>query len=203
QIAHPESIKQGCHESCAAANMEELMARNHPDKYADMVSQLATQGEYKFPPPSDKTVKAETHGDKLDPKSDSFGQRSYTSELFQDAAIQLAVQPKEYKSIRPGSPELEPRPKGVSPSSDSGERLIDPKNPGSPEKFSGLDTEKQLKAYKTLFPDEKYGEYKPVNTPKDLEAALKANGGPPMKVAIGLGNEKFSGMSSGDAGTDA
>src|SRR5262249_40187568 len=125
QIAHPESIKQGCHESCAAANMEELMARNHPDKYADMVSQLATQGEYKFPPPSDKTVKAETHGDKLDPKSDSFGQRSYTSELFQDAAIQLAVQPKEYKSIPPGSPELEPRPKGVSPSSDSGERLID------------------------------------------------------------------------------
>src|SRR5262249_60764150 len=118
-------------------------------------------------------------------------------------AIQLAVQPKEYKSIPPGSPELEPRPKGVSPSSDSGERLTHPKNPGSPKKFTGLDTEKQLKAYKTLFPDEKYGEYKPVNTPKDLEAALKANGGPPMKVAIGLGNEKFSGMSSGDAGTDA
>src|SRR5262249_8867557 len=44
----------------------------------------------------------------------------------------------------------------------------------------------------------------PVNSPKDLEAALKANGGPPMKVGVSLeGDKANTGMSSGDAGADA
>src|SRR5262249_23441735 len=71
QVAHPESIQQGAHESCAAASMEGLMAREHPDRYADMVSNLATEGEYKLPPPSNKVLTAETHDGKLDPKSDA------------------------------------------------------------------------------------------------------------------------------------
>jgi len=121
QIAHPESIKQGAHNSCAAADMEMQMARTHPDRYADMVARLSTEGEYKCP--GGMTVYAEKNGDRLDPKSDAYGQRSYTSELFQDAAINAALHPDTYKSMPPGSEGLEPRPPGVRPSNDLGERV--------------------------------------------------------------------------------
>jgi len=199
QIAHPESIQQGAHESCAAANMEELMARKHPDRYADIVSKLATEGKYEFP--SGKVVHADTTDGYLNPKADAYGRRSFSSELFQDAAIQLAVDPKTYKSVALDSPDIEPRPKGVTPATDYGERLIDPNNPGAPEQFHGIDSAKQLQAYKDLFPGEKYGEV-PVQSSEDLQKALDANGGPPMKVGISLkGDLADTGMGGEAAGS--
>jgi len=200
QIAHPESIQQGAHESCAAANMEIIMAKTHPGRYADMVSKLATEGKYEFPGPPPKTVTAENHEGRLDPKSDVYGKRSYSSELFQDAAIQLAVYPKSYKSLPLDSPDIQPRPKDVTPATDFGEREFDPKNPSAPpETFTGLTKEEQLQAYKELFPGEHYGE-KSIKTPADLQAAFDQNG-PPMKVGISLEGDKAKTGMGGEAGT--
>jgi hypothetical protein len=122
-IAHPEDIQQGGKNSCTMANTEMLMASNHPDRYADMVTALATEGRYTAP--NGRTVEAARDADgSLAANSDSYGVRSLGSELFQSAAMDLVLPPgQDYRSLPPDSPELEPRPPGVNPSSDSGERI--------------------------------------------------------------------------------
>lgn len=204
-IAHPESIQQGNKMACVAANTEATMARNHPEVYADMVSKLATEGKYTTPDTTGpdgktipgKTIEAQRNSDgTLAPKSDSYGQRSYASELFQNGVNQLAMKEGDtYKSYPPGSPELEPRPKDVSPSRDNGERVVH--KDGSTEKFTGLKAEEQADVLNKLVPGDKYKATNPIETPADLEKAVKDNGGTPLNVGIHLGPESsFSGMSS-------
>src|SRR5215470_5036542 len=97
----------------------------HPEVYADMVAKLATDGLYTTA--DGKRVKVQGVEDgKLDAKSDASNQRSYSSELFQDAAVQLGLGPnQEYRSYAQGDPRCLPRPQGVTASGDRGERIID------------------------------------------------------------------------------
>jgi YD repeat-containing protein len=123
-IAHPEDIQQGGKNSCTMANAEMLYAVNHPGKYAEMVSALATEG--KFTTKKGETVEAAKASDgSLQPNSDSYGKRSLSSELFQSAAMDLAL-PKgqDYRSYPPDHPDLKPYPPDVNPSNDSGERVV-------------------------------------------------------------------------------
>ncbi len=197
-IAHPESIQQGDKMSCVAANTEATMARNHPEVYADMVSRLATEGKYTTK--DGTTIEAQRSPDgSLAPKSDAYGQRSYASELFQNGVNQMGMKDGDtYKSYPPGSPELEPRPAGVTPSRDIGERVVH--KDGSVDKFTGLTAEKQAEVMNKLVPEDKYKATNPIETPADLEKAVKDNGGTPLNVGIHLGPESgFSGV-SGESG---
>src|SRR4030095_6374769 len=144
QIAHPESIRQGENKTSAAASAEQTLARTHPEVYADMVSKLATDGQYTTA--DGKVVKAQGFDNKaLDPKSDATGQRSYTSELFQNGAVQLGLGPgQEYRSYASGDARAVPRPEGVTAAADRGERVIDNNTkPPTVKDFPGLPAEKQ------------------------------------------------------------
>ncbi|HEY9869366.1 MAG TPA: hypothetical protein V6D08_09390 [Candidatus Obscuribacterales bacterium] len=203
QIAHPESIKQGDNMTCTVASAEQTLARTHPEVYADMVARLATDGKYTTPPPGSKTVEVQADGDKLSPKSDAFGQRSYSSELFQNAAVQLGLDKnQEYHSYPPGDPRLQPRPSGVTASTDLGERVVDTStNPPTIKEFTGFKAEKQAEILNMIVPGDKFGATKePIHTPADLQKAYDKNGGPPLQVGINLEAAKdFSGMNRSEA----
>ncbi len=197
QVAHPESIQQGDKMTCVLANAEQSMARNHPEQYADMVAKLATEGKYTTH--DGKTIEAQTgpEGTSLAGKSDWYGQRSYTSELFQNGVANLGLPAgAKYESYPPGHPALNPRPEGVDPSSDTGERVKYPD--GRVTRFEGLDSQKQAEVLNHLVKDGKYGQ-QAINNPEDLANALKKNGGPPLNVGIALGGDHAqTGMGSGE-----
>lgn len=209
QIAHPESIQQGDKMTCACANMEQTLAHNHPEVYADMVSKLATDGKYTTPEskPGAKdgiTIEAQKTGEHdLAGKTDAYGQRTYSSELFQNAVAQLGMKDgAHYKSYAPGSPELEPVPNGIDPSRDTGERVVEAN--GDLKPFKGFNAGEQVDILNKLVPGDKFKETAPVNTPADLERAFQTNGRPPLNVGIHLGPESsFTDMpgSSGASGT--
>ncbi|HEY9871407.1 MAG TPA: hypothetical protein V6D08_19775 [Candidatus Obscuribacterales bacterium] len=96
QIAHPESIKDG-EMTGTPANAERMMASGYPEYYADIVAKLATDGTYTS---SDgRTVEAKRDGEgRLAGKSDPSSQRSLTSELFQDAVVQLRRSSPRHRS---------------------------------------------------------------------------------------------------------
>lgn len=197
QIAHPESIQQGDKMTCVLANSEQTLARNHPEVYADMVAKLATDGKYTTP--GGKTIEVQKNSEgRLAGKSDAYSQRSYASKLFQNGAAQLGMKEGDvYKSYPPGAPELNPRPAGVNPSNDTGERVVH--KDGTTEKFRGFDAQQQADILNQLAPNDKYRATEPVKTPADLEKALKENGGPPLNVGIHLGPESgFTGMSGSE-----
>lgn len=183
--------------TCTLANAEQTMARNHPGQYAEMVSGLATDGKYTTP--TGKTIEAQRDSDgHLAAKSDSYGQRSASSELFQNGAAQLGMpEGAKYKSYPPGSPEAEKtRPSDVDPSSDTGERV---EKDGKTERFNGYNAEKEAEILNQLAPGDKYRVSGPIKSPDDLQKALDQNGGPPMNVGIHLGPEsKFTGMSGSE-----
>jgi hypothetical protein len=96
QIAHPESIKDG-DMTGTPANAERMMASGYPEHYANIVAKLATDGRYIS---SDgKTVEAKRDSDgRLAGRSDPSSQRSLTSELFQDAVVQLRRSGSRHRS---------------------------------------------------------------------------------------------------------
>ncbi|HEY9870231.1 MAG TPA: hypothetical protein V6D08_13775, partial [Candidatus Obscuribacterales bacterium] len=98
QIAHPESIKQGAKGTCALAATEQSMAGSHPEAYAEMVTSLACDGYYQTNSGRFIYAQGEPYG-MHDGKTDRFGQRTFASELFQNAAAQLTLEePKQYVS---------------------------------------------------------------------------------------------------------
>jgi YD repeat-containing protein len=199
QVAHPESIHQGNKMTCTLANAEQTLARNHPGQYAEMVSGLAVDGKYTTPGPSGKTIEAQRdENGHLAANTDSYGQRSSASELFQNGAAQLAMpEGATYKSYTPGSPEAEKtRPADVDPSSDTGERV---QTKDGNQKFNGYDADKEAEILNRLTPGDHYSVTEPIQTPDDLQKALDRNGGPPMNVGIHLGKDaKFTGMSASE-----
>ncbi|HEY9870160.1 MAG TPA: hypothetical protein V6D08_13420, partial [Candidatus Obscuribacterales bacterium] len=198
QIAHPESIQQGDKMTCVLANAEQTLARNNPDVYADMVAKLATEGKYTTHDGKTIEVQTDPDGTSLAAKSDWYGQRSYASELFQNGVANLGLPPgARYESYPPGDPHLVPRPDGVAPSSDTGERVRYPD--GKVTAFEGLGSQQQAEVLNHLVKDGRYGAVS-INTPQDLEGALKKNGGPPLNVGISLGGGDLAktGMGSGE-----
>src|SRR5262249_3952936 len=183
-------------DTCVGANAEKTLAHNHPDTYADMVTKLATTGEYQAP--GGKTIHAQLDKDgHLEGPSDKSNQRSMASEVFQTGAMKLALpEGQDYKSRLPGPP----YPDKLSPSEDTGQRLI---VNGKEEKFGGLDAGGKEQLLKQLCPDDGY-KPRPINNADDLMKAYEANGGdkhPPLNVTITLGAESagFSGMGDSTA----
>jgi hypothetical protein len=164
-----------------------------------MVSRLATDGEYKA---ADGTVVRVQGYDKkaLEDKSDAYGQRSYASELFQNAGAQLALDKnKEYVSYGPFDyGRIDQRPQGVKPSSDTGERVIDKNfDPPKVTAFDGLVPEEEQRLLNRIVPGGGYKPTNPVSTVEDLGAAARQNG-VPLMASIHLGKERFTGMSGSE-----
>ncbi len=211
QIAHPEDIKQGEKQTCVAANAEKTMAMTHPDRYAEMVSGLATDGKYTVTLPNgdQKTIEAQKDASgKLADKTDPNKERSYASEVFQNFAMNIPMKDGEsYKSYAPGTRESrnekDKNPDGVKSDKDTGERL-EKSNPWFWEdkmnKFGGLEPGDKDTMFKTLFPEEKY-EDRPIQTADDLRKAYEENKGP-LNVGVPINDKegKFLGMGNRDGG---
>ncbi len=88
--ADPTSIDQGMHDTCGAAVVEVRTYMRHPEKAIQLVADAALTGEVLTKSGKALSIDVTPHDtSKLDfPKS---GQRSHASELFQVAAINLAL----------------------------------------------------------------------------------------------------------------
>lgn len=185
QIAHPDSISQGGKRAASMASAERILAATRPEEYARMVSQLAIDG--KFTTGDGKLVEVQRgpYGF-LDGKTDSYNQRSLTSELFQNAAANLALSGEglEYRSYSSDSSKLEPRPFDVDPSLDSGERVKD--RDGRIRSFHGLTAEQRAVLLKDLGID--HTDAGVIKSEKELLAAWenRTDKNAPLTIAIGV-----------------
>jgi len=191
QVAHPESIKQGIKGTCGIASTEMELAKNHPEKYAQYLADLATKGEtttpdgrkLKIDPGMINTTDKDGH---LVPQDDKNPQRSLASKIFQTAGANMILEdraaaktppetPSKYVSEEPGTNKYPvPIEIGVTtqastrdfrPSEDTGERIIAPD--GTPSQWDGVDHSEIEKLSSTLT-GEKY-EAQPVVKGRDLK----------------------------------
>jgi hypothetical protein len=133
--ADPTSIDQGVHDTCGAAVVEVRTYMRHPEKAIQLVADAALNGEVLTKSGRALPIDTTPHDtSKLDfPKP---GQRSHASELFQVAAINLAL------NARPGTQEgavayrqSDRRPETIN----LGEKVIDNSVfPPTEKKFEGL-----------------------------------------------------------------
>lgn len=190
QIAHPESITQGGKRGAVTASAERMMATTRPDDYARMVADLAVDGKYTTR--DGKTVKVQmTRDGFLDGKSDDYHQRTLTSELFQNAATNIALERegKTYRSYPADAPELKPAPAGVDPLLDTGERVVD--REGRVTAFEGLNPEQRKALLGSLGVDGH--DLGSVSSAKELVDAWNArqDKNAPLTIAVGVPNEKY------------
>ncbi len=218
-IAHPEDIVQGGKNSCTMANAEMLMATNHPDRYADMVTSLAVDGNYTAP--NGRTLEPTRDADgSLAANSDGYGVRSLSSELFQSAAMDVVLPAgQDYRSLPPGSPDREPRPPDVNASTDSGERVYaNPPPAGTSRVENGqtiiredrgdgdyydwlmLPDGRAVRGFTGTGMDNKEAMMdalapednygrRAITSNEALLSAYDANGGPPLNVGVSLGSD--------------
>jgi hypothetical protein len=140
QIAHPESITQGNKGTCGLASTEFELAKNHPEKYAQIVADLSTKGKFDTAH-GGMTIAPENINGKNDKgeyvaQDDGNPDRSLTSKIFQTAAANKVLEyqakesnppetPSKYVTVKPGEqiPDNDP---DFNPSQDTGERIIGP-----------------------------------------------------------------------------
>lgn len=140
QIAHPESITQGNKGTCGLASTEFELAKNHPEKYAQIVADLSTKGKFDTAH-GGMTIAPENINTKNDKgeyvaQDDGNPDRSLTSKIFQTAAANKVLEyqakeanppetPSKYVTVKPGEqiPENDP---DFSVSQDTGERIVGP-----------------------------------------------------------------------------
>ena len=200
--ADPTSIDQGAHDTCGAAVVEVRTYMRYPEKAIELVADAALTGKVLTENGRVLSIDATPHDtSKLAfPKS---GQRSHASELFQVAAINLALNARP--GIREGSlayRQNDRRPETVN----LGERVIDYSvDPPTDKKFEGLYVsdvllmnklvtgvdEPDLVMWRSPVKREKaFG--KPFTTEEDMEKALfdaKRNGKLPAVVYVYSGND--------------
>lgn len=187
QIAHPEAINQGRRNTCAPATTEAQLARNNPDVYARAVTSWATTGEFQGSKIRDQAIGAIKAGD-------GDHRRSLASKVFQTGSAQLYLDTHapggEYQIHKPGT---EPLPLGVSPSSDTGERVVvkDPKLGAIIKDWGGLDSNEQTALLNKLTGGDNYvKEDIPAPTAVALADSLQqaiADYGGPVQVGINKG----------------
>ncbi len=133
--ADPTSIDQGVHDTCGAAVVEVRTYMRHPEKAVQLVADVALTGKVTAPGGTALEIDVTPHDtSKLAfPKS---GQRSHASEIFQVAAINLALNSRP--GVREGTLsyiQKDRRPETVN----LGEMVIDNSaNPPGERKFEGL-----------------------------------------------------------------
>jgi hypothetical protein len=222
QVAHPGNIKQGGKETCVVASAEQLIAHNDPVLYADMISKLALEGKFQAPGGSREVVAVQRDkGGGLAEKTDPYHQRSLTSELFQNAAANLALPDGvEYRSYNPNSDRgrtlAGDLPVGTYPSTDSGSRVVKENksakegeveirkdaNSGaeSIDDFTGLTPDDRVRVLNALLPVDQHFKSEPITSAEMLEKAYDTNGSGALSVSLAVGvDAQFLGMSQGAA----
>lgn len=140
QAAVPTLVDQGSHNTCTVAAIESLIYRTHPDQAAKLVTDIALTGLFIAPDgsmyqPDFRSVATKDQESIRFPHPD--GDRSYASQIFQIAAVNIHYAKNEYEyqdkngravHCPPGSV-VYVQVKPCWPS-DTGERLVDiSKNP--------------------------------------------------------------------------
>jgi len=223
QIAYPESIKQGNKGTCGLASTELELAKGHPDKYAQIVADLATKGVANTADGRQMKIQSDLINVKdkdgnLVPHDDSNHERSMVSKIFQSSAANRVLEDRAqngdtltYDTQRPGSKypieigEINLAGKGdVHSADDTGERIVH--KDGTVEMWNGVDASEIAK----LTSDITGGQYEAVPIVKgrdlskaeqekaaeaDFIAAAEKNG-LPMKVSVTMTKGDFTGMNA-------
>lgn len=222
QIAHPESISQGNKGTCGLASSEMELARNHPDKYAQYLADLATKGETTLPGGGKLKVSPDMINRDGKPHDDANPERTLASKIFQTASANRVLEneakakgdnPGQYVTERPGAkyPIELPDPmdparagKDFRPTEDTGERIVMPD--GTVKHWDGVDHNDIAKLTSDLTGDQY--EAKPIvngrnlDDPAQMAAAEKdfidaaKKNGVPMKVSLTMTKGDFTGMNA-------
>src|SRR5262249_13977223 len=151
------------------------LATTHPEIYADMVAKLAINGIYQAT--DGRIVKPQFSYDDdweitgLYGKTDPMGERSLASELFQNAAGNLAMSDGAlYYSFRPGDTKL------MRPASSDTYERIRTKN-GFWNRFDGLNQDEQVRMMNAVVGTGTYALSKPIDGQEDLISAYHKNRG--------------------------
>lgn len=91
-IAVPTEIDQGYHPTCNITTVEVYVASKHPDKYTDLVKQVALQGKYmtaegKEVTPPKKAIKPGRDEKAYDLDKPSNDKRNHSSQVFQMTVV--------------------------------------------------------------------------------------------------------------------
>ncbi len=99
QAASQKMIHQGRHPTCGPATVEIATYREHPESAAVVIAQVAIFGQFSLSSGGTVSVDAQPHGEshELPVRANS---RSYASELFQVAAINVVL--KKFEEQNPG-----------------------------------------------------------------------------------------------------
>jgi hypothetical protein len=91
QLARPEDVRQGNYGVCGAATTEVLTYRYHPEAATSVISSVAQQGSFKTSEgtviPADVAPSGESVKDGKTNRTPSPHERTYASQLFQEAAM--------------------------------------------------------------------------------------------------------------------
>lgn len=126
-VAYPRAVDQGYHDTCNVTTVQVVLAARHPEKFADVVREVATTAKFTTTNGTKFDIDAQSMRpdwqSKLykpyDPARNNYG-RSFASQLFQVTAVNA------YYSSKGLNRRYEQR-AGEGPE-DTGERLIDTTN---------------------------------------------------------------------------
>lgn len=215
QAAEPETIRQGMHNTCSVASIESVVYTRHPARAASMLADLALTGKFT----GAYGVQLQMNPHPQDFRGKDYcqmrdGTRSYASELFQLAAVNLLYQElPDQRNLRYEQSYVLPEKHGH----ETGEGLYKYEN-GKREKiansplilpFAYRDVEYSITGFEktsSLLGNAKY--LKPASeelgcisdgvtmfaTELELEhqlAAIKAQNGFPVIISVNTGNEPF------------
>lgn len=138
-VAHPRAIDQGYHGTCNVATIQVVLAAKQPEKFVDVVKQVAITGEYRTP--GNTVIKLDANSMKPDWQARYYkpydparntGGRSFASQLFNVTAVNTFYTTqgynRRYEQRAPEGPE------------DTGERLFDTTSGAEVERSPGLTT---------------------------------------------------------------
>ncbi len=102
--ARPETIDQGAHATCSVATLENRMFSRNPSAAAELIRQVATEGQYVTHGEPPRTVEMSIDSltrhpggeESRNPPQD--GQRSYASQIFQVTAVNVHYQSNELRT---------------------------------------------------------------------------------------------------------
>jgi hypothetical protein len=130
QAADPTTVDQGYHNTCNVASLESRMYSKNPSAVAQMVADIAHDGQYTTPTGVTVDLPAASLKPDQEAKKSDSDDRSYASQLFQVTAVNIHYQKNGFtdekgKEYPPGSIRYEQREAKPGHPKDTGERLVD------------------------------------------------------------------------------
>lgn len=136
-VAMPRTIDQSKFDTCGAATAEVVTASKYPDRFANLIRQIADRGNYvsaqnQLIRPLKNSLLADTDSQNFK-THDNSGERSYASQLFQTVGIDAALPAKNFYL-----------------SDEDGERVVSDRGKVISKDFPGLEDDQVAKMLRTI-----------------------------------------------------